>query len=290
MLKRRRSGQIDQSPHKVGKLKENSDLYVYGFTIRSNWAKNVGGFGRPLAMALFTWNFITRRYEKWGHRGEDYAFTSDVSGQDDRDFIGPMPAVGDERDEGPAGIPPLADPLQDDNDDIGDLVEEDDNPWWLPDNYFLLATGFEGDGLVQGDNPQSGHLGLRGRPEFVGAGYNVGQSGELKVGLQCDLPVGGSPYDVGAMVAYHHYFPVGQRIRVGPGGGLFWQVTSDDDAGGQEGNWTGDHHPYGFAGVNLQYDPEDLFEAGGFHFDVGVYVDTERGFDEPFLGFGLTNM
>jgi hypothetical protein len=171
-------------------------------------------------------------------------------------------------------------------DDDGNAIPlPDDNPWWFPKRFWILDSGFKGDDLLVGENPEGGHLGLRAKPKFIGVGWEPKNDMEVYIGVQCDLPAGGSPYDVGVMLGFRHFWNVGQRLRAGVGAGYFLQATSDEDAGGQEGNWTGDHHPYPFVEIKLEYDVSDLEEHGGLYFDVGVGLDIERG--DPFLSAGL---
>jgi hypothetical protein len=254
---------------------------VKSITIRSDWNKNVGGLGRPLNCALFTYNKNSGRLEHWGSRGTTYSMFANENQavEGDPDFIGPLPAAG-------GGTGPIA------GEELGlgdyDLYEPSEGwPDWMPDGFRIIQSGFKGDGLALGGNPQGGHLGLRGDPVLVEVDFDMpeSESGGLVLGLQCDLDPGGSPHDVGVMVAYHHYWPVGQRAVVKAGGGLFLQATNDLLAGGQEGDWTGHHHPYPFIEIKLENAVDGLHEDGGLYFDVRVGLDLLRG--EPFLGGGL---
>jgi hypothetical protein len=250
---------------------------VKSITLRSDWGRNIGGEGRPLNLALFTFNKNAWRFEEWGSREEGYYQNFTLGSQPgDPDFIGPLPAVGED------DQPHVGSNLDDDGNAI---PLPDDNPWWFPKRFWILDSGFKGDDLLVGENPEGGHLGLRAKPKFIGVGWEPKNDMEVYIGVQCDLPAGGSPYDVGVMLGFRHFWNVGQRLRAGVGAGYFLQATSDEDAGGQEGNWTGDHHPYPFVEIKLEYDVSDLEEHGGLYFDVGVGLDIERG--DPFLSAGL---
>lgn len=246
---------------------------VKSITLRSDWNKN----GAPLTLALFTFNKRAWRFEEWGSRdtnGGTQNFTTDGNGQPQGEFIGPLPPVG----EGEGDLVDLSDSLG--------SSEGEEWPWWMPKRFRVMWSGFRGDDLLVGENPQSGHLGLRAKPKFIGAGWQPTHDDEVYIAVQTDLSFGGSPYDVGVMIGWRHWWAVGQKLRLAFGVGTWLQATSDEDAGGQEGDWTGDHHPYPFVELKMEYSIADLVNVDGLYLDIGVYADLLR--DDSYLGAGLS--